>query len=142
MSDLLFVYVTLMQGQRNELAGMVRASWMGRATMPGCLYDLGSYPAAKQDGAGAAGRVRGELYRLADPEGAIAELDRYEGFDPRAPEASEFVREWVEVGLESGGALQAWAYLYNRPVDELRLVPGGDYRAAVAARCQLPAVAR
>jgi gamma-glutamylcyclotransferase (GGCT)/AIG2-like uncharacterized protein YtfP len=135
VNDLLFVYGTLMRGGRNELTKVVRAKFVGCGTIRGRLYELGSFPGARPGRAGVDDLVRGELYRLLDPDAAIRELDRYEGFDEGAPGRSEFVREMVTVALDDGGENQAWAYWYNRPVDESRVIAGGDRREVPARGC-------
>ncbi|HEY6293969.1 MAG TPA: gamma-glutamylcyclotransferase family protein [Terriglobia bacterium] len=128
----LFVYGSLMQGLRDDLLQKVRAKFVGAGTIQAKLYDLGRYPGAKPS-TKTAERVRGEVHRLADPEAALEILDRYEEYFRGAPGKSQFVRQVVRVTLDDGGQQQAWAYFYNRPVDESRLIPSGDYRVIVAA---------
>lgn len=101
---------------------------MGLGWIAGQLYDTGSYPAAVAV-AGSQDRVRGELYRL-DPERAtelLAELDRYEGFVPDAPESSLFRRVQAEVTVENGSVHRAWTYIFNRSVQRLPRIASGDY---------------
>ena len=108
--------------------GKVRATLVGRGSIRAKLYDLGDYPGARQNGASSARQVKGELYRLRDAQNAIRLLDEYEEFFPGEPRRSLFVRRRTQVALEDGGTRIAWVYLYNRPVDESRLIPNGDYR--------------
>ncbi len=131
----LFVYGTLMGGFDEDLQKKVGAKLVGGATIRGRLYDLGEYPGAKLADKGSKDLVKGELYQLADPEHAIKIFDRYEEYFPSAPHKSLFVRKLVTVSLVEGGRKRkAWAYLYNRPVANDKLVPNGDYRNLVAVR--------
>ena len=92
---------------------------MGEGFVRGVLYDLGGYPGAVADregerqdhrnGDGAAGR-RGHC---------LQQLDEYEGFDPRAPETSEYIRERQIVELKTGGTVECWFYRYNREAARL-----------------------
>ena len=59
--------------------------------MRGVLYDLGDYPGARLD-ASSEQRIIGWVYRLPEDAGVLQELDRYEGFNPEAPEKSLFLR--------------------------------------------------
>jgi gamma-glutamylcyclotransferase (GGCT)/AIG2-like uncharacterized protein YtfP len=133
-SPFLFVYGTLMQGFHGELQRRVRAELTGVGTIRAKLYDLGSFPGAKLSGNGPGHQVKGELYRLDDLEGATRFLDDYEEYYPSRPQKSLFIRELVPVTLEGVGRRAAWAYFYNRPVDEARLIPSGDYRDRVGER--------
>lgn len=131
----LFVYGTLMRGGlRQDLMAEAGVRLLAEGTIQGRLYDLGQYPGAKPS-TNSDDLVRGEVHRLIDPARALAILDRYEGCFPGLPARSEFVRGVVRVTLNEGGQRPAWAYFYNRPVDESRRIPSGDYRhAAVASR--------
>jgi gamma-glutamylcyclotransferase (GGCT)/AIG2-like uncharacterized protein YtfP len=125
---LLFVYGTLMRGFREQLEEKVNATFLGEGTIKAELYDLGDYPGARLAGAASDSFVRGELYRLWDPEHAAGVLDEYEGCFPSDPGNSLFTRELVTVRLQDGGKRNAWTYLYNRPVDNASLIRSGNYR--------------
>lgn len=64
MPEFLFVYGTLMGGQRKDLLAKVGATFFGRGTIRAKLYDLGEYPGVKPDHRH---QVKGELYRLTTP---------------------------------------------------------------------------
>jgi gamma-glutamylcyclotransferase (GGCT)/AIG2-like uncharacterized protein YtfP len=130
---LLFVYGTLMRGFHEDWHEKVEANLLGEGTIRAKLYDLGDYPGAKLAGAGSESLVKGELYQLRDPERAIEILDKYEDYIPSQPRKSLFIRELVPVTLESGRKRMAWTYLYNRPVDNLKLIPSGNYRDRIFA---------
>jgi gamma-glutamylcyclotransferase (GGCT)/AIG2-like uncharacterized protein YtfP len=105
--DLLFVYGTLRSEFENRYARLLRkhATLVGRATVPGSIYRVDHYPAFRP---APAGEVRGELYRLMEPETTFKVLDEYEG--------SEFERVIVS---------DAWIYQYKeQPVESARILSG------------------
>ena len=115
----LFVYGTLITAAASAPLGKTmrarlqrEAASLGAATMPGRLYDLGRYPGLVES-PDPAERVHGEMLRLADPAGALARLDAYEGARPGDP-ASEYERALRMARLASGGDdVAAWVYLYR-----------------------------
>ncbi len=125
----IFVYGTLLRGVPSAMAGYLerQGRYLGEAELPGYLLDLGSYPGLVYEPDSAA-QVYGQVFALDDPAGILAELDRYEGIDPQAPEAGEYRRALLPV-LREGRAVECWAYVYNRPPEGLPRIPGGDYRA-------------
>ena len=134
--EYLFVYGTLRFafGGPMHRALARQADPVGPASIPGRLYDAGSYPAAvapmKPEE-----RVYGEVYAI--PPGRAAEvlkqLDRYEGCLPDAPDRSLFRRERVQAAMDDGQVYSAWVYLYNPPVQHLPRIRSGDYTAGVKA---------
>lgn len=89
-------------------------TYCGRRRVPGTLYDLGPYPALVLG----AGEAPAELYRIDDAR-VLTQLDRYEGYDPRAEAASLFVRTSVRVprhAQSAAASLTAWVYVYNGSV--------------------------
>jgi len=120
--NLLFVYGTLMRGFPLHALLERRATYLGEATTPGLLLDLGSYPAALKS---ATGKIRGEVYLLADP-GLWRALDSAEG--------SQYHREQAGIEQASAGWVEAYVYWYVGPLDGAVPIPGGDYRAHAPAR--------
>lgn len=125
--DLVFVYGTLRPSvpqSRHQL--LQPAQLIGSGSVVGRLFNLDGYPGAvpTED---ATSRVRGEVYRLSDPTGALRRMDRYEGFVPETPLDCEFRRERVRVTFDSGESRETWIYFYNLSTDALTLIPGGDY---------------
>jgi gamma-glutamylcyclotransferase (GGCT)/AIG2-like uncharacterized protein YtfP len=120
--NLLFVYGTLMRGFPLHALLEGRATYLGEATTPGLLLDLGSYPAALKS---ATGKIRGEVYLLADP-------DLWRALD--SAEGSQYHREQAGIEQASGGRVEAYVYWYVGPLDGAVPVPGGDYRAHAPAR--------
>jgi len=91
------------------------ATFLAEGSVAGRLLDLGRYPAL----VAGAGRVKGELYRLDDPE-LLPVLDREEGYN--------FARSIAIVALAGGRRLRAWVYRYRGPRERTVPIPHGDYR--------------
>ncbi len=115
MPDYLFAYGTLQPGSAPgeiaEAAAKLRV--IGRGFVYGELYDLDGYPGAVPD-SNSKNRIAGMVLELPSDESILRQLDEYEGYDPEAPETSEFVRVWQTVELAGGGTLECWMYRYNR----------------------------
>ena len=137
---LLAAYGTLMTGQENGLPPAMRARLLGgrpclirgrlyevREAMPGGREAV--YPALVE-GRHDRARIPGEVFEIggdpAEAAATLAAIDRYEDCIPDDPTASTYLRRRRPV-LASGLALEAWIYLYNRPVDRLRPVPGNSW---------------
>lgn len=126
MSQFLFAYGTLQPGlaptKIARLAAKLRP--VGEGFVRGVLYDLGGYPGAVAD-PGAKTRIAGTVMELPGDEEILARLDQYEGFDPKAPGTSEYIRERQIVELKTGGTVECWFYRYNRePRDAFQLESG------------------
>src|SRR2546426_12172119 len=109
------VYGTLMRGYALHLLLARASKFLGKGRVHGRLLDLGRYPGLV-DGVGS---VRGEIYRLDDPE-LLAVLDRAEGYN--------FGRRRSTVTLASGRRARAWVYRYRGRQEKAVLIPDGDYR--------------
>lgn len=120
-----------MRGLGDDVQKKVEAKLIGEGTIRARLYDLGEYPGARLAGNTSDSFVKGELYRLRDPERAIGILDEYENYFPSEPRKSLFIRELVAVMLENRATRRAWTYLYSRPVDDVKLIPSGNYRERI-----------
>ncbi|MEW6646501.1 MAG: gamma-glutamylcyclotransferase family protein [Pseudomonadota bacterium] len=127
----LFVYGTLRQGGANPMHDFLarESDFIAHATWQGRLYRVDFYPGAVPSD-DPAEVVHGEVYRLRRPLFALAELDRYEACGPGFALPTEYVRELRQVRLHNGHTIAAWVYVYNRPVEGLELIPGGDFFAA------------
>lgn len=137
-SHILFAYGTLMltTGIPDVDAALRDAGLsVGRGWIHGRLFDLGEYPGAVAGPAAGAGeadspRIRGSLLHLKDPAAFYAVIDRYEGFEPGDPGASEFVRAQTRAylpGMEQGVLCQV--YWYNGPIQGRPEITSGDYLA-------------
>jgi gamma-glutamylcyclotransferase (GGCT)/AIG2-like uncharacterized protein YtfP len=127
MTTLLFVYGTLRRNSRHPMARRLadRAGFLGEATMPGRLYDLGRYPGVLQV-PGAADRVVGDLYDLGENAAAtLAELDEYEQIESPLP--AFFDRRLATATTADGTPVVAWVYWYRGEVDEARRITSGRY---------------
>jgi gamma-glutamylcyclotransferase (GGCT)/AIG2-like uncharacterized protein YtfP len=126
MADHLFAYGTLQPGRAPTKIARVAAKLRpaGEGFVRGVLYDLGGYPGAVADPA-AKGKIAGTVMELPDGEDVLAQLDRYEGFDPQVPATSEYIRERQVVELKTGGTVECWFYRYNlKPRDSDRVESG------------------
>ncbi|MGA2572437.1 MAG: gamma-glutamylcyclotransferase family protein [Terracidiphilus sp.] len=123
MTQYLFVYGTLQPGlasaKISPLAAKLRP--VGEGRVRGALYDLGCYAGAVPDPR-ATGRIAGTVMELPEDESFLRQLDGYEGFDPKTPETSEYIRERQTVELSEGGTLECWIYSYNRQPDFTRQI--------------------
>jgi gamma-glutamylcyclotransferase (GGCT)/AIG2-like uncharacterized protein YtfP len=130
-SNLLFVYGTLRSAFANEISNVLAQSaiFAGEGFVHGRLFNLGSYPGLVLSEANQE-VVRGELYELAlgKRQAVLDLLDDYEGCGPSKPEPHEYRRELVDV-FSTTAIVKAWAYLLNRPTDDLEPIKSGDYLA-------------
>jgi gamma-glutamylcyclotransferase (GGCT)/AIG2-like uncharacterized protein YtfP len=124
----LFVYGTLRSDPRHEMFHLLarHGQFVGEATVPGRLFDLGDYPGMISD---KNHRVLGELYEIdaAHWNTVIAQLDEYEGCGAADPEPHEYRREIVDARLMAGTVLPAWAYVLSRWPASFREIESGDY---------------
>jgi gamma-glutamylcyclotransferase (GGCT)/AIG2-like uncharacterized protein YtfP len=127
MTDLVFFYGTLMSGfrrlGRQRLDPKLKPE--GPGSIQAALFDLGIYPAAIP---ASDGRVRGEVYRMTEPEDVLSELDDIEGYEPREPDTSLYTRVETSVAFDDGRAGTAWVYFYNAPLGRAERIESGDYR--------------
>jgi len=137
----LFSYGTLITGALSRdidelLARHCRSRREG--WIRGRLVNLGAYPAALP-AARRDERIYGQVLELDEPSRCLPLIDRCEGYDPRAPAKSLYVREFVRVNIASEPTpVHAWVYwLHQRPA-RARPVPGGDYRAYLAGEAYEP----
>ncbi|WP_426436700.1 gamma-glutamylcyclotransferase family protein [Bradyrhizobium genosp. P] len=128
ISDLLFVYGTLMRGFDHPMAKLLSANadFLGAAQCRGRLYLVKHYPGlVKSDGA--ADVVHGELFRLRGPEVMLREFDMYEACGEGFAPPTEYIREMLPVTLADGSVGEAWTYIYNWPVRDLPLIESGRF---------------
>lgn len=125
-TDKLFVYGTLRRGLAPHEYLKSSARFLGKATIAGRLYDLGDFPGARPSDLPGE-EIEGELYELRDLSRQLRTLDEYEEFDPDHPEKSLFVRQRVDVRLESGKKLEAWTYFLPQEPAGARRIRNGDY---------------
>ncbi len=125
ITDLLFVYGTLMQGFHNPYARQLRqqSRFIGFGHLPGLLYRIDWFPGAVPDAA-ATSLIHGEVYQLKTPTETLRILDEYE--DVAADGSGIYIRKAlpVQVGEES---LMCWIYTYNTSTESLVPIEGGRW---------------
>jgi gamma-glutamylcyclotransferase (GGCT)/AIG2-like uncharacterized protein YtfP len=130
ISDLLFVYGTLMRGFEHPMARLLSANaeFLGEATCRGRLYLVKHYPGLvlSEDPGDI---VFGELYRLQERCALLREFDMYEACGEGFAAPTEYVREMLPVTLGDGEAGEAWTYIYNWPVTNLPRIASGRFLA-------------
>jgi gamma-glutamylcyclotransferase (GGCT)/AIG2-like uncharacterized protein YtfP len=128
ISDLLFVYGTLMRGFDHPMARLLSANadFLGAATCRGRLYLVKHYPGLVLSD-DPTHIVHGELYRLRERDALLGELDMYEACGEGFPPPTEYVRRMLPVALEGGGISEVWTYVYNWPVTQLPLIASGRF---------------
>ena len=109
----IFVYGTLLKGQRNHDAYLKNCYFAGGGTIKGYdMYDLGTYPGIKQGN----GKVTGEVYYVTDEE--------LEKVDCLEDEGNEYIKTPAKVYMENGEELEAMVYLYNWSIEGCRRIEG------------------
>ena len=128
MLDRVFVYGTLMSGFDHPMSKLLAAGadLLGPATVRGKLFLITHYPGLLHSD-DAADIVHGELYRLRNVDELMAALDDYESVGPGHEEPTLYVREVVPVTLRDGSVMEAWTYIYNRPVNEAKRIVSGKF---------------
>ena len=128
MSDYLFAYGTLQPGfAPDQVADLVRGFVIvGKGSIPGTLYDLGSFPGAVLESSSSR-RISGTVYRLPAGTQILHTLDEYEEYFPESPKASQFIRRLCSVRLTDGRMLECWVYEYNGHPDQRSIVESGKY---------------
>ena len=122
----LFVYGTLRRSPAHPMHELLRerATPLGDARVRGVLYHVAAYPGLVLDER--AGWVRGELYRVCDPD-VLARLDEHEGASPRDPEPREYRRIRTVAQHLDGTEHEAWVYEYAWPTAGLPVIASGDF---------------
>lgn len=130
-TEYIFVYGTLLSdyGKLDSHKYLeTYAELMGKATMKGKLYMVDYYPGVTPCGSEENYVVKGELYKLTNPDELFNFLDTYEEFYPMDPDHSEYVRRTSEVTLtKTGETFLAWVYYFNQDTTELEWLPKGDF---------------
>lgn len=130
---LLFAYGTLLSGdtgatgraQRARLAAQARL--LSKGSTEGRLYSLGRYPGLVLPGDGSL--VEGEVWELLDAALSFAWLDAYEGIVPGEHPHNDYQRVLRPVTLASGETVDAWVYVYRKPIDPAAQITGGNWLA-------------
>ncbi len=128
MSEFLFAYGTLQPGLAPEQVADVVCELVnvGKGSVPGTLYDLGSFPGAVLE-SNSSRRISGMVYRLPVGADILPRFDEYEEHYPESPEASQFIRTLCSVQLTDGRILECWVYEYNGSRDLAPILESGAY---------------
>lgn len=106
-----FVYGTLLKGQRNHEHFLWNCVYLGKATVAGFdMYDIGSFPGIVPG----EGTVKGELYEVS--KGTLRDLDYLEG------EGSLYIRKCRCAITDIGRMHLALIYEYNHSVERMDLI--------------------
>jgi len=107
------VYGTLRSEFDNDHARLLRsqAERIGSASVPGAIFLVAHYPAYRPE---PRGEVRGEVYRLENPEAIFRILDEYE--------APAFERVWQP---DPGPGF--WLYRFTTQPPEKSRIESGDF---------------
>lgn len=129
----LFVYGTLMSPFQNEMARHFHqhADLEGEARMPGLLYRVTWYPGAvvipHEPSPNSNQWVYGELWELKE-DALFDTLDRYEECSAQDAIPHEYQRALQAIELiHLQRTLDAWVYLYQRPVIALDHITTGRF---------------
>jgi gamma-glutamylcyclotransferase (GGCT)/AIG2-like uncharacterized protein YtfP len=128
MSNLLFVYGTLMRSYAHPMARLLSANadFIGEASCRGRLYRVKHYPGLVLSN-DATDVVFGELYRLRAVDDLLREFDMYEACGEGFAEPTQYVRRTLPVTLADGSVGEAWTYIYNWPVTDLVRIESGRF---------------
>ena len=127
--ELLFVYGTLRREADNRMQRYLsqKARFLGEGLFQGKLFYAEGHPAARPSSS-ESDTVIGDLFDIRDSPKLLHTLDNYEGYDADNPGKSLYTRELVNIKPVSGeSVVQAWIYLYNKPVSAEQKIDSGDY---------------
>lgn len=124
-----FVYGSLMSGLGNHKLLFNRYDKLEPSTLEGFdLYPVGvgCFPGIVRG----EGTVKGELYYIKPHlyPLTLLNLDSLEGYDPRYPKMGTYIREKVKVRTQEGQEVDAYVYVWNRPVVKEDRIEGGSWR--------------
>lgn len=128
--DLLFVYGTLMRGQRMDMIASDSIKhdilYIGPDLINGNLFHIGSYPGLKTQPVEfnrLLPVVLGEVYMIKDAS-VTSFLDAYEGYVAEAPDKGLFNR----IQTQTEKRRNVWVYTYNGIVRDEQFIETGDWR--------------
>lgn len=128
-ADYVAVYGSLRKGMQAD-SKMERLQFVSNGVAMASLYALGWYPGIKFEDNN--NKTVVEVYKLPDApllrEAILRDLDGYEGYNPRNPEGSLFVRRTALVLCgESEAELTCYVYEYNHNTNRAPVVENGDW---------------
>jgi gamma-glutamylcyclotransferase (GGCT)/AIG2-like uncharacterized protein YtfP len=127
MKEVLFVYGTLRRGGGHELEKMFEdARFIEEGEFCGKMVLVDYFPGVI-DATEPQAMVSGEIYELDGDGKSLMELDEFEDFRPLDPQGGVYRRERRRIRMKSGGWKDAWIYIYNHPIGQLRAIESGDF---------------
>ena len=125
----LFVYGSLRSGFHHPAYTYISRyfSFTGNAKLPGILFDMGSFPAAKPATDGH--YITGELYAINNADEfswAIGQLDDYEGVNAEDEETPQYSRVLAPVHTVENTIVMAWVYWFNGDTTGKTVIESGD----------------
>ncbi|MHB1696598.1 MAG: gamma-glutamylcyclotransferase family protein [bacterium] len=126
--EYLFVYGTLKRDIGNDMYHLLakHAKYIDDATWSGKLYLVETYPGAVRSD-NPLDAVHGEVFLLNNPDNVLPGLDEYEECSDNFPEPKLYKRIKDKVHLATGDIINAWIYIYNLPVDNLKEIKSGNF---------------
>lgn len=127
-SQYLFVYGTLRDYPHSENRRLGGCKFYSRGRVQGQLYEISSYPGLVLTDVPNEW-VIGEVFQMLRPNQTLREIDEYEGCGLLDTPPYEYQRQILPARLDSGEQVDAWAYIYQRPIQRFRRIRSGDYVA-------------
>jgi len=127
--DRLFVYGSLMGGIQSPIANYLKSNstFLGEGTVNGTLLDIGHYPGLVYEPKSEK-RVLGHVFELNDAQAMLPNLDHYECVGPAFETPNQYRRASIKV-LLNNQLVDCWAYLYNLPIQGIKIIESGNYLA-------------
>ncbi|HUV99511.1 MAG TPA: gamma-glutamylcyclotransferase family protein [Gallionella sp.] len=128
IKNYLFVYGTLRRDGDNDMYKLLarHARFLCDGWFNGKLYNVTYYPCAVPSDI-PEDKVYGEVYELLEPEYILQKLDDYEECSEKFPPPREYRREIRSIHIANDDVIDAWIYIYNYDVGNLRQIKSGDF---------------
>lgn len=125
--EYLFVYGTLKRDVGNDMYHLLakNAKFIGGGTWNGKLYLVENYPGAIPSD-NPSDTVHGEIYLLNNTD-ILSSLDEYEECSDKFPEPKLYKRIKDNIRVTNGDTVNAWIYIYNLPVGNLKEIKSGNF---------------
>lgn len=114
-------YGSLMQHfeKQKQLKVTHQLQYLQDCVIHGRLYDLDQYPGLVLG----EGLVKAELYEVLDPR-VMPILDAFEGYNPKQPEKSYYIRNCVRLASPD---VDAYVYFYRAALQAAPIIDSGDW---------------
>ena len=127
LNNYLFIYGTLLD-EPNPFAIFLNENsiFYSKAKFKGRLYDFGDYPGAVDAADGY--DIYGSIFELRDVEEVLKHIDPYEGYGEGQRKPYLYIRKIITAETQNG-PIDCWVYIYNRSVEGVKQITGGDFMA-------------